>query len=123
MGVILKNLKKGVRDVKRLSMEQAAEQHAWFTGEVLRAAKDIARADAFDTGKFHDSLGMKGTPGKIMQVGSTDRKPKVLVIENGSEARGKSPKYVMGRSVGLAFDRTKVKAKGFKVLKGVVSAV
>ena len=123
MGVVTKHLRKGVRDVKQLAQKQAAEQHSWFSRQVLKAAQDLARADAYDTGTFHASLEMQGTPGKIMEVGSTDHKPKVLVIENGSEARGREPKYIMGRAIGLAFDRTKVKAKGFKILKGVVSEV
>ena len=135
MGVRLKNLDRGVRGIKSLISAQAAKRHKEFAEEVLKAAKDIARHgvdnahgtsddSAYDTGKFHDSLSMFGTPGKTILVGSNDENDKVWVIEVGSDALGRFPKYIMGRAIGLAFDRVKTKdVKAFKVLKGVVSAV
>lgn len=132
MGVVTKHLFRGVRNIKRLVKEQTAEEHETFAGIVLKAAKDIARTGlddahgtkedkAYKTGTFHNSISMRGTPGLIMQVGSNDDRGKVMVIEYGSDARGRFPKYIFGRAVGLAFSRSKVKGKGFKVLKGVVS--
>lgn len=134
MGVTTKFLRKGAREINKLIAAEGAKRHKEFTKEVLQAAKDIAQYGvdnrhgtdedkAYATGKFRDSLKMEGTPGKTMAVGSDDKKPKVFVIEYGSDDRGRFPKYIMGRAIGLAFDRTNVKAKGFRVLKGVVSAV